>query len=67
MSDLGLSHIFLGIEVWQINNHSFVSQTKYAKSLWDRFRVADCKISSTPMEKTLKLQPILIKRQLVNQ
>jgi hypothetical protein len=33
----------------------FASQTKYAKGLLDKYRMADCKNSSTPMEKGLKL------------
>ena len=55
MIDLGLLHYCLGVEVWQIGNNIFVSQTKYAKSLLDKFKMIDCKISSTPMEKGLKL------------
>jgi hypothetical protein len=38
MIDLGLLHYCLGVEVWQTDNHIFVSQTKYAKSLLDRFK-----------------------------
>jgi hypothetical protein len=55
MTNLGLLHYCLGVEVWQTENHIFVSQTKYAKGLLDKFKMADCKISSTPMEKGLKL------------
>jgi hypothetical protein len=55
MTDLGLLHYCLGVEVWQTGSNIFVSQTKYARSLLDRFRMTDCKISSTPMEKGLKL------------
>jgi len=55
MTDLGLLHYCLGVEVWKTDNSIFVLQTKYTKSLLDRFRMADCKSSSTPMEKGLKL------------
>jgi hypothetical protein len=55
MIDPGLLHYFLGVEVWQIGGIIFVSQTKYARSLLDKFKMTDCKISSTPMEKRLKL------------
>ena len=55
MTDLGLLHYRLGIEVWQTGNNIFVSRTKYAKSLLDKFRMTNCKILSTPIEKGLKL------------
>eukprot|EP00253_Pinus_taeda_P027272 PITA_27272 len=35
MTDLGLLHYCLGIEVWQTENHIFLSQSKYAKNLVD--------------------------------
>jgi hypothetical protein len=54
MINLGLLHYCIGVEVWQTYKH-FCFTMKYAKSLLDRFRMADCKISSTPMEKGLKL------------
>jgi hypothetical protein len=55
MTDLGLICYCLGIEVQQTCSNTFISQTKYAKSLLHRFRMADCKISFTPMEKGMKL------------
>ena len=55
MIDLGLLHYYLGVEDWQTGSSIFVSQAKYARSLLDKFRMEDCKISSTPMEKGLKL------------
>eukprot|EP00253_Pinus_taeda_P009428 PITA_09428 len=55
MTDLGLLHYCLGIEVWQTENHIFLSHSKYAKNLVDRFRMQDCKPATTPMEPRLKL------------
>eukprot|EP00253_Pinus_taeda_P026180 PITA_26180 len=55
MTDLGLLHYCLGIEVWQTENNIFLSQSKYAKNLVDRFRMQDCKPPTTPMEPGLKL------------
>eukprot|EP00253_Pinus_taeda_P006058 PITA_06058 len=55
MTDLGLLHYCLGVEVWQIENNIFLSQSKYARSLVDRFRMQDCKPATTPMELGLKL------------
>eukprot|EP00253_Pinus_taeda_P022034 PITA_22034 len=55
MTDLGLLHYCLGVEVWHTENHIFLSQSKYAKNLVDRFRMQDCKLATTPMEPGLKL------------
>ena len=55
MTDLGLLHYCLGVEVWQIENNIFVSQSKYARNLVERFRMQDCKPTTTPMEPGLKL------------
>ena len=44
---LGLLHYCLGVEVWKIGSNIFV--------LLDKFRIKDCKISSTPKKKGLKL------------
>eukprot|EP00253_Pinus_taeda_P009256 PITA_09256 len=55
MTDLGLLHYCLGIEVWQTESHICLSQSKYAKNLVDRFIMQDCKPASTPMEPGLKL------------
>lgn len=55
MTDLGLLHYCLGIEVWQDKDGIFISQTKYAKELLKKFRMEDCKPADTPMETGLKL------------
>eukprot|EP00253_Pinus_taeda_P014834 PITA_14834 len=55
MTDFGLLHYCLGVEVWQTENHIFLSQSKYAQNLVDRFRMQDCKPATTPMEPGLKL------------
>ena len=55
MTDLGLLHYCLGVEVWQTENNIFLSQSKYARNLVERFRMQDCKPTTTPMEPGLKL------------
>ena len=55
MADLGLMHYCLDVEVWQQSFGIFISQSKYARALLDKFRMQDCKPASTPMEKGLKL------------
>lgn len=54
MTDLGLLHYFLGVEFWQTNVGVFMSQTKHAKSLMERFRMAECKLATTTMEVGMK-------------
>ncbi|XP_061346732.1 uncharacterized mitochondrial protein AtMg00810-like [Gastrolobium bilobum] len=55
MTDLGLMKYFLGLEVRQDNSGIFVSQEAYAKEILKRFKMADCKPVSTPMEPGSKL------------
>lgn len=49
MTDLGLLHYCLGVEVWQQSHGIFISQSKYARALLDKFRMHDCKPVSTPI------------------
>ena len=55
MSDLGMMHYFLGIEVVQLANWIFISQKKYVQDILDRFQMKDCNPVSTPIEFGLKL------------
>jgi hypothetical protein len=55
MMDFGLLHYYLGVEVFQRPHHIFISQSKYAVELLQRFGMQDCKPSLTPMEQNLKL------------
>jgi hypothetical protein len=49
MSDIGLMHYFLGMEVWQEEGHIFLGQGKYAADILIRFQMKDCRPMSTPM------------------
>lgn len=55
MSMLGELTFFLGLQVIQLQQGIFMSQTKYAKEMIRRFNMADCKPVSTPMETGCKL------------
>eukprot|EP01018_Ginkgo_biloba_P009783 Gb_07759 [translate_table: standard] len=55
MTDLGLLHYFLGIEVWQTPGRVFISQAKYIWKVLRRFRMEDCKPACTLMETRSKL------------
>ena len=57
MSDLGLLHHFLGMEIYQDNNGVFICQMKYAEKILKKFRVFGCKSVTTPLvciEKLMK-------------
>jgi hypothetical protein len=49
MTDLGLMHYFLGIEVRQMNDGIFISQEKYATNLLHKWKMENCKPMSTPI------------------
>ena len=49
MTDIGLMHYFLGLEVWQEPGHIFLGQGKYAVDILRRFRMEDCRPMLTPM------------------
>ena len=49
MTDIGLMHYFLGLEVWQEPGHIFLGQGKYVVDILRRFRMEDCRPMSTPM------------------
>ena len=55
MTDLGLMHFCLGIEVWQEPGNIFISQSKYTGEILKAFRMTECKSVGTPMEVELKL------------
>ena len=50
MTDLGILHYYLGVEVTQHPNNIFLIQTKYATDLLKKFGMEECKPSLTPME-----------------
>ncbi|XP_028115150.1 uncharacterized protein LOC114313038 [Camellia sinensis] len=49
MSDLGLLHNFLGIEIHQNNGGVFICQKKYAQTLFEKFKMKNCKAVATPL------------------
>ena len=49
MTDLGLMHYYLRMEVWQEDGHVFLGQGKYVADVLKRFRMEECKPMSTPM------------------
>ena len=48
MSNLGLWHLFLGIQVLQMDDGIFISRTKYALDCLKRFKLDDYKSCATP-------------------
>jgi len=56
MSDLGMLHYFLGLEVRQGSDGIFISQRKYATKLLKRFNLLNCNPSPTPINMNGKLK-----------
>lgn len=56
MTDLGLLHYFLGLEIKQGEEGVFVSQKKYDEDLLNRFHIEKCESVVTPMNINEKLQ-----------
>ncbi|GLU00271.1 hypothetical protein SLE2022_176500 [Rubroshorea leprosula] len=55
MTDLGLLHYFLGLEVVQLDSGIFVCQKKYVQEVLDRFQKKNCNSITTPVDKGVKL------------
>jgi hypothetical protein len=55
MKYLGMTHHFLGLDVWQRHNEIFLNKGKYVVEILKRFRMLDCKEMNTPMVSNLKL------------
>jgi hypothetical protein len=55
MKDLGMLHYFLGLEIWQKPDGTFLNQGKYAVEILKKFGIMDCKAISTLMVAKLKL------------
>jgi hypothetical protein len=49
MSMMGELNYFLGFQVKQLKEGTFISQTKYTQDLLKRFGMKDAKITKTPM------------------
>jgi hypothetical protein len=56
MSDMGLLHYFLGIEVYQDKEGVFISQRMYAEKILRKFRMVGCKPMATPLAVNEKLK-----------
>jgi hypothetical protein len=52
MSMMGELSYFLGFQVRQLKDGTFISQTKYTQDLIKRFGMKDAKPAKTPMEPT---------------
>jgi hypothetical protein len=57
MSMTGELTFFLGIQVKQTKQGTFVHQAKYTKNLMKKFNMAELKPVSTPMSSTTSLGP----------
>ena len=56
MSMMGKLTYFLGLQVKQVKDGIFISQTKYIYELLKKFDLTDCSSAKTPMATTTKLE-----------
>ena len=56
LMDFGLLHFFFGLEVCQVDGGIFILQKKYAKDLFKKFGMLNCKPTTTPMNLNEKVQ-----------
>jgi hypothetical protein len=56
MSDMGLLHYFLGLEVSQSTSGIKMVQTRYALDLLDRFQMTECKPIGSPLFSGVRLE-----------
>ncbi|KAI3706163.1 hypothetical protein L1987_76421 [Smallanthus sonchifolius] len=57
MSSMGELNLFMGLQVKQVPNGIFISQSKYVKSILERFKMADCSAARAPMQVHHQLTP----------
>ena len=55
MTDLGLLHYFIGMEVYQSHGGIFLSQHRYLRQLLETYSMSNCKPLSCPMDPNSKL------------
>ena len=56
MSDLGIMHYFLGIEIVQSVEGIFITQKNYAKAILEKLKMLGCKSVATPLVINEKFQ-----------
>ncbi|WVZ80887.1 hypothetical protein U9M48_028325 [Paspalum notatum var. saurae] len=57
MSMIGELTFFLGFQIKQLREGTFIHQEKYTRDLLKRFKMDDCKPIETPMATNIKLDP----------
>jgi hypothetical protein len=55
MTDLGILHYFLGLQVLPLSDGLFISQSKYVMDLLTHFKMEYCKPCATPFQSGVKL------------
>ena len=54
MKDLGMTHYFIGLDIWQRNDEIFMYPRKYIIEILCGFGMVDCKSMSTLMDSNLR-------------
>ena len=50
MTNLGILHSFLGLQLFPLFKGIFISQSKYALDIFKCFKMDDCKLYATPFQ-----------------
>jgi hypothetical protein len=58
MTDMGLLHYFLGLEINQNDSRINMYQSKYVRYLLDRFQMTYCKPYPTPFQSGVRLEDV---------
>jgi hypothetical protein len=66
MTDLGLLHYFLGLQVLQSSEGIFIFQQKYALDLLQCFGMVDCKLTPTPFSQVSLFLPTSLHRESIH-
>jgi hypothetical protein len=59
MSDMGLLHHFIGLDVSQSTSWIKMEQTKYALDILDRFHMTECKLVGSPFLYGIRLEYVV--------
>ncbi|RVW21821.1 hypothetical protein CK203_112577 [Vitis vinifera] len=55
MSMMGELNFFLGLQIKQLKEGTFINQAKYIKDLLKRFNMEEAKVMKTPISSSIKL------------
>ncbi|KAJ9535802.1 hypothetical protein OSB04_un001045 [Centaurea solstitialis] len=64
MKDMGEADVILGIRIKRVNKGIALTQSHYVEKILKKFNYSDCSPVSNPMDSSVKLMPIRVRRYL---